>query len=60
MFRYDQLEDGVAEKLEALIIHLRTLPLVPHTRMGERLPEQFGITKLMGDALFQWMHNRRR
>jgi hypothetical protein len=52
----DELEDGVTEKFESLIIKVSALFLMPHTRMGERLPEQLRIAKLMRDALFQRMH----
>lgn len=55
MLRDDELENGVAEKLEPLVIELPALLLVPYARVGERLDQQLGIAKAMTNALFQRM-----
>jgi hypothetical protein len=58
MLRHDQLEDGVAQEFEALIIEMLLLFFVSNARMGQGLSQELGIPKLITDALFERMHVR--
>lgn len=40
MLRDDQLQNGVAEKFQALIIEMMALGFVPQARVGQRFREQ--------------------
>ena len=52
----DELQNGVAEKLKALIIKVMALSLVPERWVGQRLRQQERIAKLIFQALFEWIH----
>ena len=56
MLGYDELEDGIAQKLKALVIEMLLLFFVSNTRMRERLSQEMRIPKLITDALFERMH----
>jgi len=56
MLGHDELQDGVAEKFEALVIEMFFLSFGRNARMSQRLDEQTDITELITDALFQRMH----
>ena len=56
MFRHDELKDGVAQELQALVIEIAPMRFVAKTRMSERLREEKRITKLVADAFFQRVH----
>ena len=58
MLRHDQLEDGVAQELEALIIEMLLLLFVSNARMSQGLGQEMWIPKLITDALFERMHVR--
>jgi len=52
MFGKDQLEDGVSEEFQALIVEMMALGLVPKAGVGQSLRQQERISKLVTDALF--------
>src|SRR5437763_12259653 len=52
----NELEDGVTEKFQALIIKMITLGFVAETRVSERLRQQQRIAKLVTDAFLQRTH----
>ena len=56
MLGHDELQDGVAEKFEALVIEMFFLSFVRNARMSQGLDEQTDITESITDALFQGMH----
>ena len=53
----DQLDHGVAEKFEPLVIEVRLVGLVGEARVGERFGQEERITKLVSDAFFEGPHN---
>ncbi len=53
MLRDDELEHGIAEKLEPLIIEVMPLRFVAEARMRHRFCEQKRIAKLMADAFLE-------
>ena len=56
IFRYDQLENGIAQKFQTLIVLVISLFFVADTGMGQRLLEQSRIAKLMAEALLERFH----
>ena len=52
----DELEDGVAEEFEPLIVEMMALRLVAEAGMGERFREQQRIAEFVFDALFERVH----
>jgi len=56
IFRYDQLENGIAQKFQALIVFVISLFLVADTGMGQGLLEQSLIAKLVAEALLERFH----
>lgn len=56
MFRDHELEDGVAEKLEPLIVELLFLFFVPQARMGQGLDQKLRVLKLVTDSFFERVH----
>ena len=56
IFRYDQLENGIAQKFQALIVFVISLFFVADTGMGQRLLEQSRIAKLIAEALLERFH----
>ena len=52
----DELEDGVAEELQALIIEMVPLRFVAQTGMRERLREEERVAELVVKALFERVH----
>ena len=56
IFGEDELEDGVAEEFEALVVKVMPLGLVPETGVRERFREEEGIPELVFDALFERIH----
>jgi hypothetical protein len=56
----DQLQHGVAEELEALIIKVMPLGFVPEARMSERLGEQQRVAKFVADAFLELVQRRKR
>ena len=57
MFGHNQLKNGVSQELEALIVEVILLGLVPETRVGQRFCEQKRISKFVAYALFQGFHD---
>jgi hypothetical protein len=55
-FRKDQLQHGVAEELEPLIVEMVPLRFVPERRMGQRLRQQKRISEFILQALFKRIH----
>ena len=55
-FGDDKLQNGVAKKLQTLIIQVIQLHLVSHTRMRERLCQEERISKFVADAFFERSH----
>ena len=53
------MNNGVTEKLEALIVEMMSLGLVPQTRMGQSLCEQERVPKLMADAFLERIQGRK-
>jgi hypothetical protein len=51
MFGKDQLEDGVSEEFQPLIVEMMPLGLVPKARMRQGFRQQERISKLVADAL---------
>ena len=56
----DELEDGVAEKFEALVVEMVHLRFVAKAGMGQRFGEQERIAELVFDPLFERSHGRWR
>ena len=56
IFRYDQLENGIAQKFEALIVLVISLFFVADTGMSQGLLEQGLIAKLVAEALLERFH----
>lgn len=56
MLGHEQLQNGVAEKFETLIIKMVALGFVPETRMRERFREQKRVPKFVADSLLEWIH----
>ncbi len=56
MLGHNKLQDGVAQKLEALIIEMFPLRFMPDTGMRQRLRQQQRITKLVTDAFLERTH----
>jgi len=56
MFRHDELEDGVTQELEPLIVEVMSLRLVAETRMRQRFREEERIAKLVTDSFLEWIH----
>ena len=54
----DELQHGVAQELEALIIEMMALRFVPETGMGQCLSQQQGIAKFVADPVFQGGHRQ--
>ena len=52
----DELEDGVAEEFEALIVEVMALGFVTEAGMGERFREQQGVAEFIFEALFERVH----
>jgi len=52
----DELENGVAEKLQALIIEMVALGFVAEAGMGERFRQEERIAEFVFDALFERIH----
>jgi len=52
----DELEDGIAQELEALIVEMMALGLVPEAGMRESLRKEQGVPEFVTDALFQGGH----
>jgi hypothetical protein len=52
----DELEDGVAEELKALIVKMMALGLVTEAWVGKRLGQEEGVAELVVDALLQRGH----
>ncbi len=56
MLRHDELQNGVTEKLEPLIIEMMPLRFVTKTRMRQRFREQKRVPKFVADAFLEWIH----
>ena len=52
----DELEDGVAEEFEPLIVEMMALGFVAEARMRQRLRKEERIAELVFDALFERIH----
>src|SRR5437762_10988524 len=59
MLGNDELQDSVAQKLEALIIEIRPMRLVSQTRMSEGLRQKERVPELVADSFFERIHPRR-
>jgi hypothetical protein len=58
MFGDDELENRVAQKLEALVVEVRAVRLVPQTRMRECFREEQRVPEFVADAFFERIHVR--
>ena len=56
IFRYDKLENSVAQKFQPLIIEMGPMRLVPKARMSERFREQERVPEFVADAFFERIH----
>ncbi len=56
MFRNYELQNGVAQKFESLIIEMAPLRFVAEARMRQRLRQQERIAKLVADTLLERVH----
>jgi hypothetical protein len=56
----DELEDGIAEKFEPLIVEMVALRFVTQAGVSERLCEEERIPKLVFKPLFERIHAVRR
>ena len=56
MFGNDQLEHGIAEEFEPLIIEMFSLRFVPKTGVRQRLRQKQRIAKLVANAFFHRIH----
>jgi hypothetical protein len=59
MLGHDELQDGVAEKFEPLIIEMMPLGFVAEAWMRQRLGQEKRIAKLMADAFLERIHGTR-
>ena len=60
MFGKDQLQDGVAQEFEPLIVKMMPLRLVAQARVGQSFRKQKGIAEFILNPLFQRIHKARR
>ena len=60
VLRDDELEDGIAQELEPLIIELFFLFFMREARVGQRLGQQARILKVITNPFFERMHGRDR
>src|SRR6266702_1544275 len=56
IFRNDELQDGVAQKFQPLIIEMALLSFVTEARVGQSFGEQEWIAEFVTDSFFQRMH----
>ena len=56
MLRDDELKDGVAQELEALIVELLPLFFMRDARMSQGLGQELRILKLITNAFFERVH----
>ena len=56
MFRDDELEDGVAQELQPLIVEFLPLCFVTQARVRQRFREQEWIAKFVTDAFLERTH----
>src|SRR5438132_7782735 len=56
MFGNNELENGIAEKLQALIIKMITLRLMAYAGVRERFRQQKRIAEFVTDAFFERCH----
>ena len=52
----DELQNSIAQELEALVVELRPLLFMRDARMSERLREELRILKLITNAFFERVH----
>jgi len=52
MFRKNQLQNSITEKLETLIIEMMPLRFVAQARMSQSLGQQKRIAEFVADSLF--------
>jgi hypothetical protein len=52
MFRKDNLQNRVTEKLETLVIEMMSLRLVAEARMCQSLGQEKRISEFVSDSLF--------
>ena len=56
MLRHHELQNRIAQKLEALIIEMMLLCLMSHARMRERFRQQEWVAELVTNAVFERIH----
>ena len=56
VFGNHELQNRVAQKLEALIIEMTLLRFVTETWMGQRLGEKEWVAKLVANSFLERMH----
>jgi hypothetical protein len=56
IFRHHQLQNGITQKFEPLIINVITLFLVPDTRVCQRLFQQTRVAKSVTEAQLERVH----
>jgi hypothetical protein len=55
----DELENGIPQKLQTLIVKVKRFALEGEAGMGECLGEKEGITELVANVAFERIHVRR-
>ena len=58
VFAEQELQDGVAEVFEPLVVEVHLLRLVPEARVRERLGQQERVAELVTDLFFERMHGK--
>jgi len=56
VFRDHELENGIAQELEALIVKMPLLRFVTKTGMGQRFGQEQRVAEFIADSFFQRMH----
>ena len=60
MLRHHELQNRIAQKLEALIIEMMLLCLMSHAWMSERFRQQERVAELVTNAVFERVHLGRK
>ena len=55
-FRHDELQDGVSQEFEALIVQMIALRLVTHAGMRQGFRQQKTVAKCVADSFFERGH----
>jgi hypothetical protein len=58
MFGNGDLDHGIAEKLEALVVERKTFSFEGNARVGERLGEEKAVAEFVDNPLLERIHDR--